>query len=182
MKRNQLLSLLQNYQGEASTKERLINFIESNPDCFERTNLSGHITASCWLVSQDGEKVLLTHHRKLDKWLQPGGHCDGDSDVLRAAMKEAVEESGIDQWEVVSEDVFDIDIHAIPARKNEPEHFHYDVRFVFRAKENEEYIVSEESHDLAWVENSRLSEYTDEESMHRMNRKWQALLTAGQFS
>ena len=98
--------------------------------------------------------------------------------MLRAALKEAREESGIEEWEILMEGVFDIDIHPIPARKNEPEHFHYDVRFLLRAMDNEAYVVSEESHDLAWVDMECLDDYTDEESMHRMNRKWQSLLAA----
>jgi 8-oxo-dGTP pyrophosphatase MutT (NUDIX family) len=178
MKRNLILELLKNYSGDAATLGRLTDFIQSNTSCFERSSLSGHITASAWLVSGDGKRVLLTHHRKLNKWLQPGGHCDGDHDVLRASLKEAREESGIEEWELVLDEVFDIDIHPIPARKSEPEHFHYDVRFLFRAGSSEDYEVSEESHDLAWVEIDRLSDYTDEESMHRMNRKWQQLMAA----
>ena len=178
MKRKLLLDLLEIYSGDKGTLKQLKEFVKSQENCFERTNLSGHITASCWLVSKDGQRVLLTHHKKLDKWLQPGGHCDGDHDVLRAALKEAREESGIYDWEIVSGEVFDIDIHLIPARKNEPEHFHYDVRFLLRAKEDEQYTVSDESHDLAWVDIEKLEEYTSEESMHRMNSKWRQLLTA----
>ena len=175
MKRNQLLGLLATYQGEGSEKERLIEFIKTSPDCFERSNLEGHITASCWLISNDGERVLLTHHKKLNMWLQMGGHCDGDSDVLGVAMKEAREESGINDWETVIDSVFDMDIHLIPGRPSEPEHYHYDVRFLLRASGDETYAVSEESHDIAWVELDRLSEYTEEHSMHRMNDKWKYL-------
>ena len=178
MKRNLLLNLLKNYSDKNDTLRELTKFVESTPDCFERSHPTGHITASCWLISRDGRRVLLTHHKKLNKWLQPGGHCDGDHDVIRAALKEAREESGIEDWEIVMDKVFDIDIHLIPARKNEPEHYHYDVRFLFRAVKNEEYIVSDESHDLAWVDIDSLADYTDEESMHRMNRKWQHLLSA----
>ena len=182
MKRNSLLTLLENYSGESTTAAKLIDFVKVDVDCFERSNEGGHITASCWLVSRDGQRVLLTHHRKLNKWLQPGGHCDGDSDVLRAALKEAREESGIEEWELVEEGVFDLDTHLIPARVNEPEHVHYDVRFLFRAVENEKYVVSHESHDLAWVEHGQLSDYTTEESMHRMSGKWQALVKSGVFA
>jgi 8-oxo-dGTP pyrophosphatase MutT (NUDIX family) len=182
MKRNSLLKLLENYSGESTIAAKLINFVEADVDCFERSNEAGHITASCWLVSRDGQRVLLTHHRKLNKWLQPGGHCDGDSDVLRAALKEAREESGIEEWELVEEGIFDIDTHLIPARPNEPEHFHYDVRFLFRAVENEQYVVSHESHDLAWVEHDQLNDYTTEKSMNRMSGKWQTLVKLGVFS
>jgi 8-oxo-dGTP pyrophosphatase MutT (NUDIX family) len=182
MKRNLLLNLLGRYEAEPKMKVRLEQFVKECPDCFERSNLAGHITSSCWLVSKDGQKVLLTHHRKLNMWLQPGGHCDGDGDVIRVALKEAGEETGIDDWRLISKEIFDIDIHVIPGRKDEPEHYHYDVRFLFVAQANEDYIVSEESHDLAWVELNKLSDYTDEFSMHRMCNKWQELSAAGNIS
>ena len=139
---------------------------------FKRQLEEGHMTASAWLISADGKRVLLTHHRKLNLWLQPGGHCEGDADIRRVALKEAQEESGIDQWDFVSEEIFDIDIHEIPAHRQEPAHYHYDVRFLLQAVGNEDYVVSEESHDLAWVELEKLSAYTDEESILRMARKW----------
>jgi 8-oxo-dGTP pyrophosphatase MutT (NUDIX family) len=182
MKRNRLLGLLDNYQGDSTIIAGFKEFVEDNVDCFERSNKAGHITASCWLVSRDGQKTLLTHHRKLNKWLQTGGHCDGDSDVLRAALKEAREESGIEEWELVVEGIFDIDIHQIPGRPQEPEHFHYDVRFLFKTLENETYVVSDESHDLAWVEHQNLEDYTTELSMARMSEKWQTLVKSGGFA
>jgi len=171
MHRNNLLDLLNSYEGEPEAKNKIIAFVKANSDCFERSNTYGHITSSSWLLSNDLRKVLLTHHRKLDKWLQPGGHCDGESDVPASALREAVEESGIDKWEFLTEEIFDLDVHLIPARKEDPEHFHFDVRFVFRATASEDYIVSEESHDLAWVPLTEVLSYTDEESILRMVEK-----------
>ena len=105
-------------------------------------------------------------------WLQPGGHADGDSDVVAVALKEAQEETGIVDWVFVDSKIFDIDCHVIPARKNEPQHFHFDVRFVMMAQTTEDYIVSKESHDLAWVPLKNLVDYTIEESILRMAEKW----------
>jgi 8-oxo-dGTP pyrophosphatase MutT (NUDIX family) len=118
--------------------------------------------------------VLLTHHRKLNKWLQLGGHADGVEDLLQVAVTEAREESGILQFVVLEHDIFDIDIHMIPARKNEPEHFHFDVRYLLRAV-TEAYTVSDESHDLAWIDTSMMSTLTTESSMIRMAVKWDGI-------
>ena len=92
-------------------------------------------------------------------------------DVMRLQI-EVDEESGLASYEPISTEIFDIDIHAIPARKEEPEHYHYDVRFAVRSTGGDDYVVSEESHDLSWVEIAQLAEYTQEESMLRMGRKW----------
>lgn len=152
--------------------DRLMEFVETNSDCFERTLETGHITGSAWVVNKAGTHVLLTHHRKLDMWLQLGGHVDGNSDIPEAALREAIEESGLNDLHMVSPDIFDIDIHLIPAHKTEPAHYHHDVRFLFQATDSEDYIVSDESHDLAWVEIVKLDQYTTEKSMLRMAQKW----------
>ena len=176
MHRENLLQLLDSYDDELNSKAKIVNFVKANSDCFERSNEYGHITSSSWLLNKDLDKVLLTHHRKLNKWLQPGGHCDGESNVPVSALREAVEESGIEEWDFLSKEIFDLDVHLIPARKSEPEHYHFDVRFVFQATASEEYIVSEESHDLAWVPLNNILDYTDEESILRMVEKTKRFL------
>ena len=175
MHRAPLLQLLESYLSRFPDEEavgaQFCDFIRRCEDCFERSLEEGHITGSAWVVDSTGEKVLLTHHRKLNIWVQPGGHADGNADVREVALQEALEETGLDQLSV-SEDIFDIDIHRIPARKNEPEHLHYDVRFLVRHEGDGDYVVSEESHDLAWVTVDRIDEVTTEESMLRMADKW----------
>ena len=116
--------------------ENLRRFVEDNDDCFERSHRSGHITGSAWIVDLKREKVLLTHHHRLDKWMQLGGHADGDPDVLRVALREAREESGVEEIRALSESIFDVDVHEIPPRGDEPAHLHYDVRFLFEADSN----------------------------------------------
>ena len=176
MNRQPLLQLLSNYLAENAQETDVTNrfkeFVSSYPDCFERSLQVGHVTGSAWVVNEAGTHVLLTHHKKLNKWFQLGGHADGESNILKAAMTEVAEESGLEAFEPISNAIFDIDIHAIPARGDEPEHYHYDVRFAVRATGSDEYIVSEESHDLSWVEIANIEEYTQEESMLRMARKW----------
>jgi 8-oxo-dGTP pyrophosphatase MutT (NUDIX family) len=121
-------------------------------------------------VNEPGTHVLLTHHRKLDRWLQLGGHSDGDPDTLAVARREAEEESGL-PVRVLGTAIFDLDVHEIPARKGDPAHYHYDVRFIFVA-DHEGFEVSDESHDLAWVPIDGLADYSTEESLLRMGRKW----------
>ena len=157
----------------------MIDFIEHNPDCFERTNLEGHVNGSAWVLSPDEQKVLLTHHKKLNRWLQLGGHSDGDPNTWNVALREATEESGIQGIEFVIKEIFDIDIHTIPEnpKKNEPEHKHYDVRFLLKAP-TEDFIVSEESNSLKWVDKKELATMANKgeisAAMIRMMQKWQS--------
>lgn len=133
------------------TADRMIDFVRSTPHCFERSHAAGHMTGSAWLLNPAGDKALLTLHHNLQRWMQTGGHADGDPDILRVALKEAEEESGITGIVPISGEIFDVDIHLIPARpaKGEPAHFHYDVRYLLRAP-HEQYAISQESDDLAW--------------------------------
>jgi 8-oxo-dGTP pyrophosphatase MutT (NUDIX family) len=111
--------------------------------------------------------VLVTHHRKLDIWIQLGGHADGQADLLSAALREAKEESGIEQIDVAHDAIIDLDIHPIPPHGNEPGHDHFDVRYAFFANPASPLVVSDESHDLAWVAIEGLSDFSDEKSLHR---------------
>lgn len=175
MHRNPLLGKLKEHRGidphEESMRRRIIAFVEKYPDCFERSLPIGHITGSAMIVNSMRTKTLLTHHHKLDKWLQLGGHSDGDPDTLNVALREAEEESGLKGIVAVSEKIFDVDVHLIPARKSEPEHYHFDVRFLFEADDALPLLVSSESKDLAWIPLGRIAEYTTEESVVRMVRK-----------
>ncbi|MBC7410189.1 MAG: NUDIX hydrolase [Arcicella sp.] len=172
MQRNSLLQSLENYQPstqeETLFKGQMIDFVQENIACFERSLLIGHITGSAWIVDKSRQFTLLTHHRKLDKWFQTGGHCDGDSDVLNVAMKEALEETGLSNIQTISCNIFDIDIHEIPERKGVPKHLHHDVRFLLEADMNEPLIISSESSDLAWVELTNVVKLNNSESIMRM--------------
>lgn len=176
MHRKKLLALLERYKKENPEEKQVVDhfydFISTHPDCFGRSLQEGHITGSAWVVERSGIRVLLTHHRRLNKWVQLGGHTDGDPDVLAAALREAEEESGIEGIRPLSGNIFDIDVHKIPARGDDPAHYHYDIRFIATVTGSEDYTVSDESHDLAWVEVGKLSNYTTEESMLRLARKW----------
>jgi 8-oxo-dGTP pyrophosphatase MutT (NUDIX family) len=157
--------------SERVVVERLVAFVEADPRCFERTLLAGHVTGSAWIVDPARERVLLTHHRKLGMWLQLGGHADGDPDVAAVALREAREESGLSSVRLVTDRIFDVDVHAIPAHGVEPEHFHYDVRFLFEADPAEPLTVSAESHDLAWVPVNDVADLATDASVLRMLAK-----------
>lgn len=178
MSRDRLVALLDAYQpfedSDLRARECILDFVRQNPRCFERELEVGHVTGSAWLVDPPGERVLLTHHRKLNRWLQLGGHADGDGDILRVALKEAQEESGLSEIEVIDAAIFDLDVHEIPSRPAEPAHFHYDVRFALCALSPEGFQASPESNSLAWIEIAELERFTQERSMLRMRDKWLA--------
>jgi 8-oxo-dGTP pyrophosphatase MutT (NUDIX family) len=149
-------------------------FLEQAERPFDRDHQTGHFTGSAWLVDPAGQHVLLTHHRKLNRWLQLGGHADGDSDLAAVALREAHEESGLTGL-CVDPVIFDVDKHWIPKRHDEPGHWHYDVRYVVRAHAHEAFVVSDESLDLAWMPIRTLAEDEGvDESLRRMARKWLA--------
>lgn len=175
MHRRELLRLLDAYgvddDVELRALERLRGFVEAEPRCFERSLESGHVTGSAWIVCPSRRRVLLTHHRKLERWLQLGGHCDGDADVRAVALREAREESGLDQLRLVEAGIFDVDVHEIAARPGEAAHFHYDVRFLLEADPGAPLVVSVESRALVWVELERVPSLSTDASVMRMAAK-----------
>jgi len=111
------------------------------------------------------------HHRKLDRWFQPGGHADGDPDIQQVALKEAQEETGLTDIQAVDSKLFDIDIHLIPANSKDTAHLHYDIRFLMQADRNEPLKINSESKNLAWVLLEDVYRYNDSESIMRMVKK-----------
>lgn len=177
MNRTAVLTLLRRHANraldahEAAMTDVTIRFIEEHPDCFLRSQLAGHVTGSAWVVDPSRSRTLLMHHLKLEKWVQLGGHADGDSDLWAVARREACEESGLAGLGVTSKEIFDVDRHLIPGRQGVPEHFHYDLRFLFEADPDEALTESSESKGLAWVPLEKVVALNAEESMARMVRK-----------
>ena len=161
------------WSSECTVVAQFLALLDDPVDPFVRERLQGHFTGSAWLVGGDGRRVLLTHHRKLGRWLQLGGHADGDADLARVALKEAEEESGLAGLRVEAAEIFDLDRHWIPERGDVPGHWHYDVRYVVRAGGSEAYVVSEESLALAWKPVAQIAtDPTSDDSLQRMARKW----------
>jgi 8-oxo-dGTP pyrophosphatase MutT (NUDIX family) len=156
---------------EAAAVRETIALIESHPDCLLRSCMPGHLTGSAWIVSPDRRRTLLTLHRKLGKWLQLGGHADGDPDLLAVALREAREESGLSRLTVVDGRLFDVDCHWIPGRGPDAGHWHHDLRFMLEADPMEPLRATSESRALSWVEVAGVTALNPEESMARMVRK-----------
>ena len=185
MTRADLVGLLERYAvqhpAEDATTARVLRLLREEERCFERDCFPGHITASAWIVSRESRSVLLTHHRKLDRWLQLGGHTDGESDVVASALREAREESGLETLVPIpaapAPRILDVDVHEIPARGDEPAHQHHDVRFLLEASEHAPLRrQKEESKALRWFPAAGLEARFSEESLMRMARKAAAWL------
>lgn len=162
------------FADEAAVITLFSTLLDDAQDPFVRERLAGHFTASALVVGGQGTRTLLTHHRKLGLWLQPGGHADGDRDLARVALREAEEETGLQGLQVLPE-IFDLDRHWIPDYKAIPGHWHYDVRYVVLAGPDERFVVSEESLSLAWRDIAALvDDEAADASLRRMARKWLA--------
>ncbi|MDE0177411.1 MAG: NUDIX hydrolase [Gammaproteobacteria bacterium] len=174
MHRDKLLTLLAGYADrypDEDTTRRFRTFVEGQPRCFERDCWDdGHVTGSAVVLDSAGTSMLMTHHAKLGRWLQLGGHADGDPDPLAVACREATEESGLSVVPIQDE-ILDLDIHTIPPRGPDPAHFHYDVRFLLKAERPGSLQVTHESLALRWVPLGNIEAVTNEESVLRMVRK-----------
>ena len=158
-------------EREHKMLERITDFVRSHEACFDRSFQMGHLTGSAWVVDRDCTHALLTHHAKLGIWVQLGGHVEDDPDMLSAAWREAREESGLQDTIPVSNQIFDVDVHEIPASSREPAHFHYDIRYMFEADRSAELRVTPESKSLRWIALENITKVTQEESILRMVRK-----------
>jgi 8-oxo-dGTP pyrophosphatase MutT (NUDIX family) len=128
------------FQEEVRFISRFLTLLES-PQCYHRDHLPGHITGSAWITNEEKTHVLLVHHAKLNRWLQPGGHADGDEHVIQVALREAEEETGVKKFNLLTSGIFDLDIHPIPDRKDFPSHDHYDIRIAVTASMNDPVMV-----------------------------------------
>ena len=187
MHRKPLLELLDRYQhhypNEQEVLDKIRRLVESRADCFERNCRPGHLTGSAWILAADRQRILLTHHRKLNRWLQLGGHADGQIHVEQVALREAQEESGLQQFQFVLQNEsllpLDVDVHTIPERRDlsgkllEGAHEHHDIRFLLIAESDDPLQVSDESHALRWFTPPEVEALTREESLLRMLYKAQ---------
>jgi 8-oxo-dGTP pyrophosphatase MutT (NUDIX family) len=184
MHRQELLALLRRYRTpfntEAGHVTRTRRFVAQHGDCFDSHLWPGHVTGSAWVVNPARDRVLLLHHRKHDQWFQPGGHADGDADILRVALRETREETGLppDAIRLVDGDIFDVDIHTIPASPRGPEHMHFDIRFLVEIDDRLPVPGNDESHQVLWVPLESVSHFNNNLSTYRMLEKSRRLRAA----
>jgi 8-oxo-dGTP pyrophosphatase MutT (NUDIX family) len=178
---NNLQNLLEVYQTESinekQIKDTMLGALEELKNPFDRDSRHNHFTASCLLLNSDKTKFLILHHKKLEKWIQPGGHCDGEGNLLEVAKNEAREESGISAIEAVDKNIFDLDIHYIPESSKEFAHRHYDVRFLLKTIDNDNFLSNHESHEIKWIdfETFNAKNLTLEPSVKKLAEKYQTL-------
>ncbi|WP_018953571.1 NUDIX hydrolase [Thioalkalivibrio sulfidiphilus] len=183
MHRQQLLSLLALHRTpfieEAAFVRRAYDFVSRHPDCFQR-DIPTHVTGSTWVVNPGRDRVLLMHHRKLNQWFQPGGHADGDHDILQVALKEAHEETGLgyEHLRLMADDVFDVDIHITEPTTEDASHEHIDIRFLVEIDDRLPVPGNEESHQVIWVPLTAVSRYNNSRSTWRMVEKTRRMRAA----
>jgi 8-oxo-dGTP pyrophosphatase MutT (NUDIX family) len=181
MHRLELLELLNRYRTnhmeEAAMVDKTRRFVLEHEECFDRSLAHGHVTGSAWVVNPARTHALMLHHRKLDRWFQPGGHADGDADVIRVALRETAEEAGVDPSHVrlVSGEIFDVDIHTIYPSPTEVRHQHYDVRFLLEMDDDVPLCGNDESHEVAWIPLAEVPRFNNDRSAYRMVQKTRRL-------
>lgn len=181
MHRNELLALLNQYQTRLNTEagyvERTKRFVMAHEDCFHSELMPGHVTGSAWVVNPSRNKALLLHHKKLDRWFQPGGHADRDADIRRVALRETMEETGLEPAHIrlVDERIFDVDIHTVPANRFGPRHVHFDIRFLLEVDDTQTIPGNNESHQILWVPLHQAVQYNHNLSTYRMVDKTRRL-------
>lgn len=178
-----LLEELKKYKPFNNKEQQDVNlaicFLEKSSNCFDRSNLEGHITAGAFICDNQGN-ILLNHHKKSGMWFQFGGHSDGEEDSLNVARREIQEEAGITHFKLGQTGIYDVAVMKIPysAKKNEPEHLHYDINFLFIV-DSHNYEISNESMEIKWVTINEALEFVDKNdySMRRMIEKYKGFIS-----
>ena len=148
--RAQLRATLVGRKGATDDRDRILAFLDDHPDAAHRSCAPGHLTGSAVIVDATGTRALLMLHAKVGRWLQMGGHADGDCDLAGVALREATEECGIEGLTLYAPAI-DVDAHTVSGRRNEPTHDHLDLRFLVVAPPGAVEVGNEESDALAWV-------------------------------
>ena len=170
-------SLLITEEEKTTCQVMLTSLTPTTPSCFSREHFPAHFTGSAWILNESLSACVLVHHKKLNLWIQPGGHADGNSNLMEVARKEALEETGLAQLRSLSNEIFDCDKHLIPSFNGIKEHTHLDVRYLFQSSSLLPLCANHESFDVRWVSLDALHTFTKEPSLLRMAKKSKDLLT-----
>lgn len=142
-------------EQEEIDKEYFLRFMNMYEDVLTRNNLFGHFSSSAFVVNSKKNKMLVVYHNINDGWIYPGGHADGDADLLRVALREVEEETGVKAF-VLDENIFGI--QALPVKghikngKYVPAHIHFDVVYLMMADDDLDLVYRpEESQGVKWV-------------------------------
>jgi 8-oxo-dGTP pyrophosphatase MutT (NUDIX family) len=169
-----IVAMLQAHTPSDDKETRDVAFIiemcRKHPNILNMNCEPAHLTGSALVVHPGGGRVLLNRHRKLDKWLQFGGHFDYETDPADVALREAREESGISDLRFAQLPAvpFDIDAHIIPARGDRPQHWHLDLRYLVCTDSPEQAALSAESHEIRWLTFGETAEMPLSSEMRRM--------------
>ncbi len=180
MNKFDLIEAIEHYetldQREKTDRLLMLYFLKTaGAPCFDNDNTDGHITATCFIINKTGDQTLFLHHRALDRWFAPGGHCDGLPNVMEAARREGEEETGLTDLALVYPGIFDIDVHQIPAnaKKNMPAHLHYSMTYLFQTQQTEFLCDEREAITMAWLDVQQALEKQPAPDYQRMVTKWQ---------
>ncbi len=156
--------------GALRARDRVLELLDRHGESLaDRTTSPGHLTGSALVVDAAGERVVVLLHTKLRRWLQPGGHADGDHELAGVALKEASEETGIDGLRVLVPAI-DLDVHEVDHGDALGTHLHLDLRFVVVAPDDAVIVGNHESLELKWVDLDELLALADEEGILRLAR------------
>ena len=174
----ELRTLLPADPTEGRHQQEIVELLERSSDPFCRNGFDpGHITAGCFIIDSARRRILLHFHRRLQRWLQMGGHVDPGETAVAAALREGAEESGLSDLTLVSAAPIDVDVHAIPAGKGEPAHHHFDVRYLASTRQPQAIALQPgESENLAWVDLPTAIELMNEEASRRVIAKIERLM------
>ncbi len=167
-------------EQEENDREMMLKYIDTFEDVLTRENRMCHFTASSWIVNKERTKILMIYHKIYDSWAWTGGHCDGDSDMLHVALKEATEETGIENFKVLSDGIYSIEIVSVDGHvkrgKYVPTHLHLNISYLLEADEHDELRIKEdENSGVKWIDISEINNVVSEPKMHpiydKMNKR-----------
>ena len=174
---NEIKSYIPYNEQEQKDKDLILNCINNFSDVLTRKNTVAHITSSGYIVNKNRDKTLMIFHKIYNSWSWTGGHADGDDDLLKVAIKEACEETGLKNIKPINNDIFSLDVLTVNGHIKNGDyvssHLHLSVAYLLEADENEELIVNEiETNGVQWIPIDKVSSYSSEEYMIEVYNKF----------